>query len=203
MNNEITYNKLYNILNTLLKEAYPDKKYKRFKLLLENKECRSFYGDYRYSDCRIRVLTQNATSSHIILTAIHELSHHIDYCNRNKSAHDKEFYKIYKFLLQYSLNLNILKYEAICKQYDIKNLERKVGALNEINSIKDNRKNLIYLIYVYNGYSIKDNLKNLNYKFDGSSKAWYREIDSIDLRDEINKLNTLTSIKNIKYEIKN
>ena len=49
---------------------------------------------------RIRIFNLARPTQTIVKTAIHELAHHVDWCGRGKTGHDKEFYRIYKALLE-------------------------------------------------------------------------------------------------------
>lgn len=100
--------------------------YKWFHLNFLNDDRKSFAGDYDMRTHIIRVFvpkTSAKTNANLICTTLHEVSHHIDWCNRHTSDHSDAFYEIFQKLLYSALDLNVVSVS------DIKNMPR----LNEID----------------------------------------------------------------------
>ena len=73
--------------------------YKWFKLNFLNDDRKSFAGDYDMRTHIIRVFvpkTSAKTNANLICTTLHEVSHHIDWCNRHTSDHSDAFYEIFQ-----------------------------------------------------------------------------------------------------------
>lgn len=143
---------------------YEKENYKWFKLNFLNDDRKSFAGDYDMRTHIIRVFvpkTSAKTNANLICTTLHEVSHHIDWCNRHTSDHSDAFYKILKFIKIYSPNPN-----------------------------KDINENYL-IVNVYNCYSEKEKLKENGYFWNGTLKAWYKKIKKEDQIKEQNYLNSL------------
>lgn len=132
---------------------YEKENYKWFKLNFLNDDRKSFAGDYDMRTHIIRVFVPNTsakTNANLICTTLHEVSHHIDWCNRHTSDHSDAFYEIFQKLLYSALDLNVVSVS------DIKNMPRLTTDHNKIlkfikiyspNPNKDINEN--YLIQMY------------------------------------------------------
>lgn len=103
--------------------------YKWFKLNFLNDDRKSFAGDYDMRTHIIRVFvpkTSAKTNANLICTTLHEVSHHIDWCNRHTSDHSDAFYEIFQKLLYSALDLNVVSVS------DIKNMPRLTTDHNKI-----------------------------------------------------------------------
>lgn len=90
-------------------------KFKRFIIFCSGKKLKSKLGDCRFKlpgTSHIRIFHVGSRDYiDILITAIHEVSHHIDLCLRGKSGHDKVFYDIYQKLLWAAINMDIISFE--------------------------------------------------------------------------------------------
>lgn len=127
--------------------------YTKFYLKLESKTVRTFLGKYVYKDRSIHlynVKTESNVSS--LVTLIHELAHHIDYCNRNYSNHDEQFYKIHLDLLKTAFDMHVIDYtEFMLHQStagNVRKLKRLVEKMNypAISSPCDYKKDYIWIM---------------------------------------------------------
>lgn len=153
--------------------------YKWFKLNFLNDDRKSFARDYDMRTHIIRVFvpkTSAKTNANLICTTLHEVSHHIDWCNRHTSDHSD------------ALSVS-----------DIKNMPRLTTDHNKIlkfikiyspNPNKDINENYL-IVNVYNCYSEKEKLKENGYFWNGTLKAWHKKIKKEDQIKEQNYLNSL------------
>lgn len=174
--------------------------YKWFKLNFLNDDRKSFAGDYDMRTHIIRVFvpkTSAKTNANLICTTLHEVSHHIDWCNRHTSDHSDAFYEIFQKLLYSALDLNVVSVS------DIKNMPRLTTDHNKIlkfikiyspNPNKDINENYL-IVNVYNCYSEKEKLKENGYFWNGTLKAWYKKIKK---EDQIKEQNLERGIKGIE-----
>lgn len=147
---------------------YERENYKWFKLNFLNDDRKSFAGDYDMRTHIIRVFvpkTSAKTNANLICTTLHEVSHHIDWCNRHTSDHSDAFYEIFQKLLFSAMDLNVVSVS------DIKNMPRLTTDHNKIlkfikiyspNPNKDINENYL-IVNVYNCYSEKEKLKENEY----------------------------------------
>lgn len=111
---------------------YEKENYKWFKLNFLNDDRKSFAGDYDMRTHIIRVFvpkTSAKTNANLICTTLHEVSHHIDWCNRHTSDHSDAFYEIFQKLLYSAMDLNVVSVS------DIKNYKLQKYVENYINNI--------------------------------------------------------------------
>lgn len=95
------------------KTAYPDlSNLESFTIKLLEQESKSAHGDYTYATKSIRIYNCiNKSREHLIATAIHELSHHIEYLQTGSSGHSKNFYSILHNLLCFAIGLELLDFD--------------------------------------------------------------------------------------------
>lgn len=174
-------NALYDLIDYCYKEKVSKKTlelYKKFKLELSPTVYSSFLGDYRKKDARIRLLgVGNRGNDALIITLIHELSHHIDTINRGKSNHDNNFYKIHVELLLGSFDLNLMSYESFMQcnttAANNKKIKKLVQKENYMHSDVEYHTSEVWAI-LPNAYSEKDFLKENEFKYNVLSKIWFK-----------------------------
>ena len=173
--------------------------YKWFKLNFINDERKSFAGDYNHNTHIIRVFTPNTntkTNANLICTTLHEVAHHIDWCNRHTSDHSDVFYEIFKQLLYSALDLNVLSVSEINEMPRLTSDHNKIlKIVKSYHPILKNVDDNDLIINVFNCFAEKEKLKENNYHWNGTLKAWYKKINkedqiaeqdflkSLDLRD--------------------
>lgn len=172
---------LYDLIYYCYKEKVSKKTlelYKEFKLELSPTVYSSFLGDYRKKDARIRLLgVGNRENDALVITLIHELSHHIDTINRGTSNHDNNFYKVHIELLFGTFDLNIMSYEEFMQcnttAANDKKLKKLVQKRNYTYFDVNYHSSEVWAI-VPNAYPEKDFLKENEFKYNVFSKIWLK-----------------------------
>lgn len=117
-------------LNDIVSEYGDNPEYKNFKLLTSHKEMKTKHGDYNLENKIIRIYNMvNISREHFVGTAIHELSHHIENVDTGNSGHSKNFYTIYKKLVDIAIKKGVIDYqqmrnEKVIDTSDISQLEK-------------------------------------------------------------------------------
>lgn len=190
--------KIRNELQQLVSYAYPNEtnsrveQYKRFYLEFCTKVAKSKAGDYTPDKKRIRIFgvgTENP--SRLLIVAIHELSHHIDFINRHSSDHSAEFYSIYKQLLFTALNRKIIKLDDVFDFCNNGNTTDKKKVLNMLGSYKidptqlgindsqqhlESENNRYISINVFDCFKVKERIKMAGYKWNVFYKCWSKQV---------------------------
>lgn len=195
--------KIYMTICDIIDYLYQENqdKYKKIFIKIIPKEMKNFHGVYYLNKNLIKIFNLSRPFNHIVATILHEVAHHIDFCNRNKTDHGKIFYnELYKLLIA-AMELNIISKEDIITRTDSKDkyrLEKYFGDIQgwKIESLeyKKNRK----IIKVSNSFSIKGQLKEKGYKYSKIEQLWIKEIESVRLEEEIEYLKRITHKSNIK-----
>ena len=104
----------------LIDTVFPDisiekkRKYKDFKLVVSYKNLKSRLGKYNGNNHTIEISSVRTQPRAIILiTFIHELSHHIDFIDSGNLDHKQEFYDIHIKLLKKAIDLEIVTFDDI------------------------------------------------------------------------------------------
>lgn len=195
--------KIYVTVCDIIDYLYEENKdrYKKLFIKIIPKEMKSFHGIYYLNKSLIEIFNLSRPFNHIIATILHEVAHHIDFCNRKKTDHGKTFYnELYKLLIA-AMELNIISKEDIITRTDSKDkyrLEKYFGDIQdwqvESFEYKKNKK----IIKVKNSYSIKEQLKDKGYKYSKVEQLWIKEIELENIEAEIEYLKTITDESNIK-----
>ncbi|MDU6333756.1 MAG: hypothetical protein E6584_21585 [Enterobacter hormaechei] len=175
--------------------------YKKFYIKIIPKEMKSIHGRYFFNNSLIEVFNLSRPYNHIITTILHEVAHHIDYCNRGKSDHSKTFYEEFYNLIIAALELNIISKNDIITETDSADkdrLEKYFGNIENWNIKEAEYKKGMKIIKVSNSYSIKEYLKNRNYKYSKLEQLWFKEIEVNNLEEEMNFLKEIIYEENIK-----
>ena len=114
--------KLKQIADFVIEETYSNlgerklNNYKNFNLVLSEKEYKSRLGIYRIQSKTVEVSSVNKVYFYdIIITLLHELAHHIEYCDNKTTGHSANFYKIHTQLLFRALDASVISYEDVMK----------------------------------------------------------------------------------------
>lgn len=163
-------------------------RYKKFYLKASPKQVKSFAGQYNPKDRTILLVGLERDAKHIVVTTIHELTHHIDYCNRGNSDHSDIFYAEYEKLLHTALNLKVFEPSDITNIEDVsdRNKIRKMVArwTPAYISYKNGQK----IIKVYNCYEQKELLKARGYHWQGVDSSWEKHLQEEYLMEELSYL---------------
>lgn len=198
---------VHQVLQRILDKTYPEsipesRKIKKFWIELVPKEIRTYHGYYDPNEYRIRIVNLSRKPHHILLTTIHELAHHIDFCIYGSSGHNKRFYSIHNQLVKTAIKMGITTYaefKDVIDNNDIKQLERYFGP-NRANydPAYDDKKDNVH-IKVKNSFPIKDELKANGYKYNAVDQTWDKDCDKQLLEDEESFLYNLTDPENIEF----
>ncbi len=178
------------MLNDIVDRAFMDdpklKSYKAFYIEVLSKDYKGRHGDYNPNDRHIRLMNTYRDEKKLVVTAIHELAHHINHMQGNKDIHGDGFYSNYKKLLYTALDMNIFnkeEYISMVNEYRDSQSEYKVVKMIKDYAPKDAgyKKDQMKII-IFGGYEIKETLKEKGFKYNKISKAWEKEI-SKDVKD--------------------
>ncbi len=173
---------LYEIIDNLgIEDPAVAKAYKSFKLEITNKTYKTKSGDYNYRTQKIRI-TQTSTHNNAneVKTALHELAHHLDYCNRGKSGHDEEFYAQFARLIYSALDLDKITLEEMREMNrsnsDYRKVQKILGAYERKPAIARRQTELTYEINVPGLAANDPRLFAYGYQYNQRRKTWYRNI---------------------------
>lgn len=181
--------KLKKILNDLVEYAYADDprlpRYKRFYVEYLKEKLKTKNGDYRPDTHHIRVFTKGRSDAQVMKTSIHELSHHVDFIQRNESRHDADFYAIYQRLLYTALDMGIFdKWEYLSCMRDSSDDNKVKKMLRDYRPKNIGYKKDIKRIIVKHAFEIRDDLKARGYTYNSFTKTWEKEVEEGNLQGE-------------------
>lgn len=179
------YHEIKNTLTDLIKNCYQDlplekiNNYIRFYIKLENRTLKSYLGKYKPKKRTIYLYNiKNESNTSVIVTLLHELAHHIDHMNRNKSNHDNYFYNIHIELLCTAFDMKIITYEEFMihssKAQNIAKLKRMIEKINYPSIAKDldYKKDYLWLIASNQNNHKTDDLKSMGFKYNPYIRKW-------------------------------
>ena len=171
--------KLKQIADFVIDETYPnvgEKKlnnYKNFILFLTEKEYKSRLGLYRPKSKTVEVSSINKVYFYdIVITLLHEVSHHIEYCDNKNTGHSPNFYKIHTQLIFRAIDTGLISYDNAMKTTE--------------TSLAQNRNKFANMISKY----VKKDAKNIS------------EICDMSFVEEYNKLTPINEVIKIKCSFK-
>ena len=193
------------MLNDIVDRAFMNdpklKSYKAFYIEVLNKDYKGRNGDYNPNTRHIRLMNTYRDEKKLVVTAIHELAHHINHMQGNTDIHGDGFYSNYKKLLYTALDMNLFdkdEYIALVKKNRDSSSENKVVKMIRDYESKDvGYKKDIIKFTIFGGFDIRETLKSKGYKFNKIGKAWEKEVREIDKTSEEEWLTS----QNIKYKI--
>lgn len=187
-------------MNDIIDAAYPDvddrkkAQYKRFRIYCLASERRSKLGHCKYlpdgsSEIKLFCLSSESANSTLV-TAIHEVAHHIDKANRGASGHDAPFYNIHKHLLFAAFDLSILTIDDVINSDSSGRDKNKLARMmsDYIPSPSATTAPSKTQIHVYNAYKHKDQLKAHGYTWNSLDAAWTLSCDENNVEREMSHL---------------
>jgi hypothetical protein len=195
--------KIYMTVCDIIDYLYEENReeYKKFYIKIIPKEMKSIHGRYTFNKSLIEIFNLSRPYNHIITTILHEVAHHIDYCNRGITNHKKEFYDVFYNLIIGSLELNIISKNDIITETDSADkdrLEKYFGNIQNWDVKKAEYKKDIKIIKVRNSYTIKEYLQKRGYKYSKVEQLWFREIKVGTISEELDLLRRIINVENIK-----
>ena len=178
--------KLDEIIDNAFQDIEQEKreKLKWFRLNIQLKNKKSYHGFYNAENHTI-VINNISDEGNNILTLLHEVAHHIDWCIYGKTGHQKEFYEVYEKLLYSALDLDMVSL------YQLKHAKQRSTDYTKVQKILDSYKphkvkgrKKTYLIQISNAYEQKEILKENRYHWNKVSKTWDKKVESEEERDK-------------------
>lgn len=183
------------ILEDIIDVAYPKvtgrekRRYKGFYIKPMQKKYKSKLGDYDPRTRTIRLFDiENRSIVSTVVTSLHELAHHIDWCDRGDECwmrgwHQKPFYDVYRILLYAGLEFGYFRKEDFLSSIrDQRDYNKVCRMLNEYEGEEGEFKSGIRRVSVKDAYAIKEHLKVRGYMFDSVTKEWYVEVPEAELK---------------------
>lgn len=177
------------------------KRYKDFQLRLVKESKKSRLGLYNLRTKTIEISgIFNECRHDIIITYLHELSHHIEYINTGNTGHQKSFYDIHIKLLKLAVDFDILKIEQITnnktstagnrkklaklmqgyvKNTANQNCSEKLVDISCLSILPETVKK-IEIIKVKSLPENKDVLKKNGYKWDAREVVWQKTTETVE-----------------------
>ena len=201
-------------MNDIIDVAYQNKspsvrgQLKRFSLFCTDATKKTFLGDCRFnpkdktSQIRIFALGDEGFKE-ILITTMHEVSHHIDHSLRGTSGHDAPFYLAHKKLLFAAMDMGIItKEDVVHSDSKARNRQKLAKMMEDYQPNPVPYKQGTVQIYVYDAYFVKDSLKARGYKWNALDAAWVLETNDTSADGEKDFLLSLglqeSNIKTIK-----
>lgn len=161
--------------------------YLRFFVAFSKKESRSYHGRYFFKTKTIELCNFTRGSNSIVITALHELAHHIDYCQRGTTDHKMQFYAIYKHLVHTALDMKIISKSEILNIDDSSDSKKIKKFLDDYVMRAIDYKNDKITIRCTNCFEQRQTLKSIGFHYEATSKSWNKEILKSDV-DKTKKL---------------
>ncbi|WP_137665485.1 hypothetical protein [Enterococcus hulanensis] len=169
-------------LNVILMNTYDNyQEYNSFNLKIIAKEYKSKHGVYFQNNRRIEINNLSRTPGANLLTAIHELTHHVEAMDIGETAHKKTFYDRYYQLLCTALKLGYIDEQDIQDDSkdskDLMNIEKYFG-LSFLNNYREEK--IRNAVLVKNAYKFRKLLSRRDFTFLGGSQNWGRVFETED-----------------------
>jgi hypothetical protein len=168
---------IHKVLKEIAETAYPEKEIRFFKININAQESRTKHGDYNILTKEIRIYNLSRKTAHIIKTTIHELAHHCQNCFEGNTGHDKQFYEIYKHLLETAHRIGFIDLSKTLDEIDSRDLKVLVKTCGNLNFKKIEKKDT-NIIKVINSFDYKIILKDRGYSYSSTEKAWVKEVET-------------------------
>jgi len=194
--------KIRNTLIDIIEHTYKDSEkladYKKFYIQCLPKKIKSYAGLYKAKERTIEIVGLERDVKHIVVTTLHELTHHIDHCNRNTSDHSPIFYQEFEKLIHTALNMKIFEPEDITNIQDVTDRNKVAKMVERWVPEYIAYKNAEKYIRVYNCFGQKEILKERSYKWQGADKSWEKILPEDKLDAELDFLRSVLQEENIK-----
>lgn len=223
--------KLVQIASFLIDETFTNcnentrNRYKNFSLSLTERVYASRLGLYKPKEKNIEVSSVNKLYfSDIIITFIHELAHHIEFCMYKTTGHGPKFYKLNTDMLKTAIDVGLLKYNDVIfdttsnarnaakvakkvQNYIRSNNAKDISAYIDLRFVKEYDKHLIpvnEVVKIKCDKKDKDIFKTKGYQWIEDEGVWYKKFTYLpDYNKEISFLNDinylLLELKKISY----
>lgn len=185
------------LLDDIIDRAYryEDKKirsaYKSFSLELASQKRKEFMGMYKPEIHKIMVYNIARSSQSILITALHELAHHIMVVSGKELGHDKAYLAIYELLVHTAMDMHLLCRNDLLgfsETTDAKWLKKFVSTYNPriYNYGKDR-----YVVKAKVPYRMREKALGLGFHFSDLEKTWNKTVDEKELENDLRTLKEL------------
>lgn len=180
---------------------------KDFEMLCTDEEPDGLNGvctiSLRVSKSKIKIYKiKRASPIAILITAIHEVSHHVAYALFRAQGHSSKFYKVHLELLFAAFDMGLLSPDDVVHGATGRLLQDVVIRRDQLNTYKPNPvpyKQNMAQIFVFNAGIYSDDLKARGYQWNDVDDAWYTEHALQNIQDEERELTMLgISAENIQ-----
>lgn len=194
-------------------------KFKKFKLELVGKEYASRLGCY---NTKTKVIQLSGLDVYcrcdVIITFLHEVSHHIEFIKYSQTGHQKTFYDIHIKLLKTAVDLGLLKTEDITDNKTSKAGNRKklgkmmmgykangnstlsdfmnTDFLNLLPEVVENRQIIKVKCQPEDRYVLKDS----SYRWNSSELIWEKSVKNLEEYNKEIKFLIKQGYQNIKID---
>lgn len=186
-------------MNDIIDVAYQNKssavkgQLKRFTIYCTDEMQKTRLGTCRFKKedktSFIRIFAMgNEGYKEILVTTMHEVSHHVDYSLRGESGHDAPFYLAHKKLLFAAFDMGILtKDDVVNSGSNARNRNKLAKMMDEYQPNPVSYKQDTAQVFAYNAYPVKNALKARGYQWNGLDMAWVLETKetSVDAEKEL------------------
>lgn len=180
------------IIDVAYKEQEPTKlrQMKRFTILCEDRTLKSKLGDCQYSRqnkaSRIRIFALSEEGyKEVLITTMHEVSHHIDHILRDRSGHDAAFYDVHKRLLFAAMDMGILlRSDVVDSKSRAQNRDKLARMMQEYVPHPVRYKQDTAQVFVRNAFRHKEQLKARGYHWNSLDTSWVREVEKEKAEEE-------------------
>lgn len=181
-------------LAVILKNTFDNyQEYDNFKLKIFAKELKSKHGEYFQNDRRIEIFNLSRSPGANMLTAIHELAHHVEAMDIGETAHKQTFYDRFYQMICTALKLGYIDEEDIQEDRkdskDFENVEKFFG-LQFLKDYKDDK--ICNAVIVKKAYAFRKLLHRRDFSFLGESQSWGRIFETEEQAK--NEMNILLSL---------
>lgn len=138
--------KLKQISDFIIEETFSNvgqaklNRYKNFYLKLTEKEYKSRTGCYNMHTKTVEISSVNKVYfCNLLITLLHEITHHIEFCDTKNTGHSNNFYKIHTKLIFTAIDTGLLTYEDAIKLSETSLSRNKNKLANMINNYIPNK----------------------------------------------------------------
>lgn len=199
----MTNYKLHRVLTHILKKTFRGKYIEPFYVEMTKVENEKRLGRYHIRDKTIYINNISRETTPIMVTAIHELTHHILVTEKDHKNHDKLFYDTLYKLMKTAVYLGYVNYNQARRIKDsntISEMERRSGRVRVTYNPSTDTNEKYRTIYIRNGYTVKNLLQEKKYMFSPLEYLW--EKDTLKEEAEQDKQDFLKIDPSLNIEIR-
>ena len=194
---------VHRVLMKIARTSYPTNTIPEFTIKIHSKDSSSIHGNWSYPKSNkishINIYNLYRKYEHTLSTTIHELAHHCHYMIAGETNHKREFYEVFKHLLEIAHNLgfiNLVETYDMIDNADRKQLEKHFG----LPEILTNDKAEFDLIKIDCEREYPQ-LKERGYIYSVKEQKWICSLHQVNALSEINWIEV--NCPGIEYEIIN